>query len=654
LIGRLAILGQAILASNSEESDEGGAQPPRKKLRSSTCSVITNPTMQQQAKNGCSSKDTSSNSIQDGSTSGASYTNASAGSILTLKDVDGRFNSNHGCNEKGFTELDGLVQPKTISKTDQEIVRVIGQHLSSIGLHRSAEILMQESGCRLDHPAAAKFCQHVMDGEWNKAETDLTELKSVLVSPQNLVEMKFLLQEQKYLEYLEDDRILEALNVLRHELTPLHHNISRVHELSSFMMCSGGEELRDAANWQGKGPVSRGFLMERLQRFLPPTIMLPPRRLHGLLCQAVELQKERCPYHNVKSTTPFENVSLLTDHLCSREQLPLETAQVLTDHCDEVWFCRFSPDGTKLATGSKDTTVMIWNVDPDNCSVSLWKTLEGHSYGVAFVSWSPDSSHLAACGPDDCPELWVWQVETGQLRTKLSHASEDSLTSCAWHPDGRRFVTGGSRGQFYLCDLEGNVLESWEGVRVQSLAWKSDARTVLAADTHHRIRGYNFDDLSDCNILQEDHPIMSFTVNNTGRLALLNVATQGIHLWDLQDRILVRKYQGLTQGFYNIHSCFGGLGQDFIASGSEDHKVFVWHIRRELPLATLTGHSRTVNCVHWNPRWPHLLVSASDDGTIRLWGPAPEFRNQSTASSKPTTTSTSGNPVYNPTSNGNL
>lgn len=44
------------------------------------------------------------------------------------------------------------------------------------------------------------------------------------------------------------------------------------------------------------------------------------------------------------------------------------------------------------------------------------------------------------------------------------------------------------------------MLESWEGVRVQSLAWKSDARTVLAADTHHRIRGYNFDDLSDCNM----------------------------------------------------------------------------------------------------------------------------------------------------------
>lgn len=27
---------------------------------------------------------------------------------------------------------------------------------------------MKESGCRLDHPAAAKFRQHVMDGEWSK------------------------------------------------------------------------------------------------------------------------------------------------------------------------------------------------------------------------------------------------------------------------------------------------------------------------------------------------------------------------------------------------------------------------------------------------------------------------------------------------------
>jgi len=58
---------------------------------------------------------------------------------------------------------------------------------------RTADLLMQESGCRLDHPAAAKFRQHVMDGDWNKADHDLNELKSFLNSAnQSLVVNLFL------------------------------------------------------------------------------------------------------------------------------------------------------------------------------------------------------------------------------------------------------------------------------------------------------------------------------------------------------------------------------------------------------------------------------------------------------------------------------
>lgn len=49
---------------------------------------------------------------------------------------------------------------------------------------------------------------------------------------------------------------------------------------------------------------------------------------------------------------------------CYRKQFPCYTQQILTEHCNEVWFCKFSNDGTKLATGSKDTTVIIWQVDP--------------------------------------------------------------------------------------------------------------------------------------------------------------------------------------------------------------------------------------------------------------------------------------------------
>lgn len=43
-------------------------------------------------------------------------------------------------------------------------------------------------------------------------------------------------------------------------------------------------------------------------------------------------------------------------------------------------------------------------------------------------------------------------------------------------------------------------MDSWEGVRVQCLWCLNDGRTVLASDTHQRIRGYNFEDLTDRNM----------------------------------------------------------------------------------------------------------------------------------------------------------
>ncbi|XP_077781740.1 WD repeat-containing protein 26 isoform X4 [Podarcis muralis] len=498
-----------------------------------------------------------------------------------------------------------LKKKKRLSQSDEDVIRLIGQHLHGLGLNQTVDLLMQESGCRLEHPSATKFRNHVMEGEWDKAENDLNELKPLVHSPHAIVgeptqlkwectplkeqssfsphltccflscqRMKFLLLQQKYLEYLEDGKVLEALQVLRCELTPLKYNTERIHILSGYLMCSHAEDLRAKAEWEGKGTTSRSRLLDKLQTYLPPSVMLPPRRLQNLLRQAVELQRDRCLYHNTKLDNNLDSVSLLIDHVCSRKQFPCYTQQILTEHCNEVWFCKFSNDGTKLATGSKDTTVIIWQVDPDTHQLKLLKTLEGHAYGVSYIAWSPDDNYLVACGPDDCSELWLWNVQTGELRTKMSQSHEDSLTSVAWNPDGKRFVTGGQRGQFYQCDLDGNLLDSWEGVRVQCLWCLSDGKTVLASDTHQRIRGYNFEDLTDRNIVQEDHPIMSFTISKNGRLALLNVATQGVHLWDLQDRVLVRKYQGVTQGFYTIHSCFGGHNEDFIASGSEVSKNY--------------------------------------------------------------------------------
>lgn len=60
------------------------------------------------------------------------------------------------------------------------------------------------------------------------------------------------------------------------------------------------------------------WLLPLLVAYLPPSVMLPPRRLQTLLRQAVELQRDRCLYHNTKLDSSLDSVSLLIDHVCSR------------------------------------------------------------------------------------------------------------------------------------------------------------------------------------------------------------------------------------------------------------------------------------------------------------------------------------------------
>lgn len=67
--------------------------------------------------------------------------------------------------------------------------------------------------------------------------------------------MKFLLLQQKYLEYLEDGKVLEALQVLRCELTPLKYNTERIHILSGYV----GELSREFSHADVKGSQQNLF-----------------------------------------------------------------------------------------------------------------------------------------------------------------------------------------------------------------------------------------------------------------------------------------------------------------------------------------------------------------------------------------------------------
>ena len=75
----------------------------------------------------------------------------------------------------------------------------------------------------------------------------------------------------------------------------------------------------------------------------------------------------------------------------------------------------------------------------------------------------------------------------------------------------------------------------------------------------------------------------------------------------------------LEQETFRIKPVFGGKNSAFVAMGSGRGEVRLWHWSTEKYLCGLEGHSAACNAVAWHPTDPHMLVSASDDCSVRVW-----------------------------------
>jgi hypothetical protein len=106
-------------------------------------------------------------------------------------------------------------------------------------------------------------------------------------------------------------------------------------------------------------------------------------------------------------------------------------------HSGSVSSLSWNPVGNKIASGSFDNTIKIW----DGKSLELLKTLEGHSGWVHSVSWNHNGSQIASGSHDNT--IIIWDSFTGKaLHTLRGHANH--VASVAWNHDSSKIVSGSS------------------------------------------------------------------------------------------------------------------------------------------------------------------------------------------------------------------
>jgi len=74
--------------------------------------------------------------------------------------------------------------------------------------------------------------------------------------------------------------------------------------------------------------------------------------------------------------------------------------------------------------------VYVWSINTHTNELTIRHQLDGHNYGVAYLTWSPDSKHIIACGPDDCSDLWLWNITVSENNVLMLLVMGKGVFSC--------------------------------------------------------------------------------------------------------------------------------------------------------------------------------------------------------------------------------
>ncbi|KAH7396236.1 WD40-repeat-containing domain protein [Pyrenochaeta sp. MPI-SDFR-AT-0127] len=570
----------------------------------------------------------------------------------------------NGSYTNGGPVANGKPVPTTFFGHDrEEVTRILIQSLTDLGYDKAAGALCKESGFQLEGPTVASFRSSVLNGDWPEAEEllfgtliydsgggiglDGSYGKSwgksrsrpnsqhsgglTLAEGANRDEMLFWMKQQKYLELLERRELAKALTVLRQELTPLHQDVGRLHALSSLMMCQSAEDLRHQAQWDGARGESRTHLLSELSKSISPSVMIPEHRLSVLLNEVKDGWIGNCLYHNTTASP-----SLYLDHNCEREDFPTKSVLDLRHHKDEVWFLQYSNDGTRLASTSKDTTIIIYETN----TYKMVHHLDEHQgSGVTHLAWSPDDTKIVTCCSQPENSARIWDAKTGACIQCINDFTYP-CTTAAWAPSGKHVIIGSQDDKMGcgIWDLDGHLVHNFceEGskLRANDLAVSSDgSRLVVVSESSIIVFDYtSYEKI--CEWQLDDVKLTSVTISRDSRHMLVSMNPDKIKLMEIDTGEVIQEFVAHQQKQFIIRSAFGGADENFVVSGSEDSRIYIWR-SNGLPIEALDAHPGCVNSVAWHPTDPTVFASAGDDARVKIWKPASAAPISSSSGSVP-------------------
>ena len=165
-------------------------------------------------------------------------------------------------------------------------------------------------------------------------------------------------------------------------------------------------------------------------------------------------------------------------------------------HNGEILSIDISNDSTKLVSGGKDSTVVIWNFKEGE----LLKSLKCNSI-ITSVCLSPNSQYLVYGGSDN--RVFVYDIAKNEITNTFSEHSDD-ITSIVFSPDGNYIAT--SSGD-KLINIYGNgaliTILSGHKDWVRDISFSSDGTKLISCGDDGKIITWDISDINKPRIINE-------------------------------------------------------------------------------------------------------------------------------------------------------
>lgn len=279
----------------------------------------------------------------------------------------------------------------------------------------------------------------------------------------------------------------------------------------------------------------------------------------------------------------------------------------------ETYTSAFSPDGTLAASGGTDGTIRLWEA----ASGRLVRVLTGHQAMINHVAFSPDGRLLASASDDRSARLW--DLASGRPLQVLADHSR-FVRRVVFSPDGQSLLAVAGLSPKLWSVPDGQLqaeLVGHQGPAIEG-SFSEDGHRILTASVDGSARVWQRSDgrlLSTLSGHEGVVPVALFV--DSGRRVVTAGVDGAVLLWDVDSAAQLPTETRFDPGPGGFRAGAISHNRERVLLAALSGELMLWDWASK-GLLRMSGHSLPSYHAEFS-RDDRLLVSASNDGSARLW-----------------------------------